>query len=235
VIALDGNVRTAIVLAEAVLLAFLAARLNKKSALVGSIAFGLLGFFMTIGMAVPITWLVEEPRFFNNVEPGDYAAGLVTAIVLGVFAAVLPWAALKMQVLREPARHPFPWIVSGLVLLYGAAGVVLCAALLVSPDETGFLFGHSVVTVSWTIAALFLLVKGINIKALRISGLVLVGAAVLKLVLFDLSALDGIARVLAFLGAGLVLLTAGTRYAKLVSSAKAPEPQPAQQMAPPSY
>ncbi|USX50122.1 DUF2339 domain-containing protein [Lentzea sp. HUAS12] len=235
VIALDGNVRTAIVLAEAVLLAFLAARLNKKSALAGSVAFGLVGFFMAIGLAVPITWLVEEPRFFADVTPGDYAAGLVTAIVLAVFAAVLPWAALKMQVLREPAKHPFPWIVSALVMLYGAAGVVLCAALLVSPDETGFLFGHSVVTVSWTIAALFLLVKGINNKALRISGLVLVAATVLKLVLFDLSALDGIARVLAFLGAGLVLLTAGTRYAKLVSSAKAPGPQQPQQMAPPTY
>ena len=222
VIALDGNVRTAIVLAEAVLLAFLAARLGRKFALVGSIAFGFVGFLMTIVQAVPLTWLVEEPRFFNTVEQGDYAAGLLTALVLGVFAAAVPWAALKMQVLREPARHPFPWILAGLVLLYGAAGAVLCAALLVSPDETGFLFGHSVVTVSWTIAALFLLVKGINNKALRISGLILVAAAVVKLVLFDLSALDGIARVLAFLGAGLVLLTAGARYAKLVASANNP-------------
>lgn len=235
VIALDGNVRTAIVLAEAVLLAVLAARLNKKTALAGSVAFGVLGFFMTIGQAVPITWLVEEPRFFDNVEPGDYAAGLVTAVVLGVFATILPWAALKMQVLREPAKHPFPWIVSGLVLLYGAAGAVLCAALLMSPNETGFLFGHSMVTVSWTIAALFLLVKGINNKALRISGLILVGAAVVKLVLFDLSALDGVARVLAFLGAGLVLLTAGTRYAKLVTSAKNPESYESKPVAPHSY
>ncbi|MGW4208127.1 DUF2339 domain-containing protein [Lentzea sp. NPDC004789] len=221
VIALDGNARTAVVLAEAVLLAFLAARLTKKSALVGSIVFGVVGFLMTVVQAVPISWLVEEPRYVT-VGSGDYAAGLVTALVLGVFAATVPWAALKMQVLREPARHPFPWIVAGLVLLYGAAGAVLCAALLVSPDESGFLFGHSVVTVSWTIAALFLLVKGINNKALRISGLILVGAAVLKLVLFDLAALDGIARVLAFLGAGLVLLTAGTRYAKLVAGAKNP-------------
>ncbi|MCR3747039.1 DUF2339 domain-containing protein [Lentzea californiensis] len=235
VIALDGNVRTAIVLAEAVLLAVLAARLNKKTALAGSMAFGVLGFFMTIGQAVPITWLVEEPRFFNDVGPGDYAAALVTAVVLGVFAAILPWAALKMQVLREPAKHPFPWIVSGLVLLYGAAGAVLCAALLMSPDEIGFLFGHSMVTVSWTIAALFLLVKGINNKALRISGLILVGAAVVKLVLFDLSALDGVARVLAFLGAGLVLLTAGTRYAKLVTSAKNPESYESKPVVPHSY
>ncbi|MEV6716465.1 DUF2339 domain-containing protein [Lentzea sp. NPDC051208] len=235
VVALDSNVRTAIVLAEAVLLAFLAARLNKKSALVGSIAFGFVGFIMTVGIAVPITWLVDEPRYFTYVKPGDYAAGLVTAVVLGVFAAMLPWAALKMQVLREPARHPFPWIVSGLVLLYGAAGAVLCAALLMSPNETGFLFGHSMVTVSWTVAALFLLVRGINNKALRISGLILVGAAVVKLVLFDLSALDGVARVLAFLGAGLVLLTAGTRYAKLVTSAKNPQSYESKPVVPPSY
>ncbi|MFS8100437.1 DUF2339 domain-containing protein [Lentzea alba] len=234
VIALDGNVRTAIVLAEAVLLAFLAARLGKKSALAGSIAFGAIGFLMTIGQAVPITWLLDEPRFLT-VDPGDYAAGLVTALVLGIFAATLPWAALKMQVLREPARHPFPWIVAGLVLLYGAAGAVLCAALLVSPDETGFLFGHSVVTVSWTIAALFLLVKGINNKALRISGLILVGAAVVKLVTFDLAALDGVARVLAFLGAGLVLLTAGARYAKLVATAKNSDSYESKPAAPPSY
>ncbi|MCG8921784.1 DUF2339 domain-containing protein, partial [Lentzea sp. CC55] len=235
VIALDGNVRTAIVLAEAVLLAFLAARLDRKFALVGSIAFGFVGFLMTIVQAVPLTWLVEEPRFFNTVGQGEYAAGLLTALVLGVFAAAVPWAALKMQVLREPARHPLPWVLAGLVLLYGAAGAVLCAALLVSPDETGFLFGHSVVTVSWTIAALFLLVKGINNKALRISGLILVAAAVVKLVLFDLSALDGIARVLAFLGAGLVLLTAGARYAKLVASASNPGSYESKPVGPHSY
>ncbi|PWK90664.1 putative membrane protein DUF2339 [Lentzea atacamensis] len=234
VIALDGNVRTAIVLAEAVLLAFLAARLNKKSALVGSIVFGAVGFLMTVSQAVPITWLLEEPRYVIA-GSGDYAAGLVTAVVLGVFAATAPWAALKMQVLREPAKHPFPWIIAGLVLLYGAAGAVLCAALLVSPDESGFLFGHSVVTVSWTVAALFLLVRGINNKALRISGLILVGAAVVKLVTFDLAALDGVARVLAFLGAGLVLLTAGTRYAKLVASAKNPDSYESKPAAPPSY
>jgi len=50
--------------------------------------------------------------------------------------------------------------------------------------------------------------------ALRITGLVLVGAAVAKLVLFDLVALDGLAGVGAFLGAG-------SRYARLVAEAEA--------------
>jgi uncharacterized membrane protein len=53
----------------------------------------------------------------------------------------------------------------------------------------------------------------------RITGLVLGGAAVAKLVLFDLVALDGLARAAAFLGAGLVLLAAGTRYARMVAEA----------------
>ena len=42
----------------------------------------------------------------------------------------------------------------------------------------------------------------------------------MKLVLFDLVALDGPARVAAFLGAGLLLLAAGTRYARLVAEAE---------------
>jgi len=39
-----------------------------------------------------------------------------------------------------------------------------------------------------------------------------------------LVALDGLARVIAFLGAGLVLLAAGTRYARLVAEAEQPPP-----------
>jgi uncharacterized membrane protein len=76
--------------------------------------------------------------------------------------------------------------------------------------------------VSWTIAALVLLARGISRPALRITGLVLVAAAVAKLVLFDLVALDGIIRVAAFLGAGLVLLAAGARYSRMVAEATEP-------------
>ena len=61
------------------------------------------------------------------------------------------------------------------------------------------------------------LLRGVRSAVLRSIGLVLVGAAVVKLVLFDLAALDGLARVIAFLAAGLLLLLAGTRYARLVA------------------
>ncbi|SEL83911.1 DUF2339 domain-containing protein [Rhodococcus maanshanensis] len=46
------------------------------------------------------------------------------------------------------------------------------------------------------------------------AGLTLTFAALAKLFLFDLATLDGMFRVLAFIGVGLLLLAAGTRYAR---------------------
>ncbi|QQQ76436.1 DUF2339 domain-containing protein [Saccharothrix sp. 6-C] len=212
-IALDGGTRAAAVLAEALALAFLAKVLSSRGPLLGSLVFGATGFLLTVAHAVPPRLLLDEP--WRADTPGFLVSGMLTALVLGVLVIVLSWVASGLDVV---GGHPFPWVVAGVVLLYAAAGVVLCGALLVSQDVTGFLFGHSIVTVSWTVAALVLLVRGIDRKSLRVAGLVLVGAAVAKLVLFDMAALDGIARVLAFIGAGLVLLTAGTRYAKLVAT-----------------
>ncbi|WP_238413097.1 DUF2339 domain-containing protein [Saccharothrix deserti] len=212
-IALDGSTRAAVVLAEALLLAFLAKVLASRGPLLGSAVFGGIGFLLAVADAVPPRLLLDEPWRVDTT--GFLVSGMLTALVLGVLMAVLPWVATSLRVL---GRHPFPWIAAGVILLYAAAGVVLCGALLISQNVTGFLFGHSIVTVSWTVAALVLLVRGIDRKSLRVAGLVLVGAAVTKLLLFDMARLDGVPRVLAFIGAGLVLLTAGTRYAKLVAT-----------------
>jgi uncharacterized membrane protein len=92
-----------------------------------------------------------------------------------------------------------------------------------APDRAlwkGFVTGHALVTLSWTVVAAVLLARGVRRPAMRVAGMVLVAAAVAKLILFDLVALDGLARVAAFLGAGLLLLAAGTRYARLVAEAE---------------
>ncbi|RKT51808.1 DUF2339 domain-containing protein [Saccharothrix australiensis] len=212
-IALDGTTRAAVVLAEALVLTVLARRSRSRGPLLGAAVFGVIGLGMALADAVPPRLLLDGP--WRPVTDGALVAGLLTAQVLVLLGIALPWAAVRLGVLR---RHPLPWVVVGLVVLYAEAGVVLCGALLVSPGVSGFVFGHSVVTVSWAVAALVLLVRGIDVRSLRVAGLVLVAAAVAKLLLFDLAALDGIARVLAFIGAGLVLLTAGTRYAKLVAT-----------------
>ena len=152
----------------------------------------------------------------------------MSVLVLAAAVAALVGSA-RVGVLGADARAAWLWAPVGLVGFYGAAGLVIALALLVSPTRAGFVAGHAVVTVSWVVVALVLLARGVRRPALRVAGLVLVGAAVAKLFLFDLVALDGLARVAAFLGAGLLLLAAGTRYARLVAEAETAvaEPEPA--------
>ncbi|WP_189221579.1 DUF2339 domain-containing protein [Saccharothrix coeruleofusca] len=215
--ALEGSTRAAAVLAEAALLAFLATRLRSRGPLVGAVALGGVGGVLVLGDALPLNLLLEPWRFTAPTTE-VLVAGLLAGLVLLVTAVVVAWAATAVGVLDDLGDRLVAWICVGVVGLYAVAGVVLCSTLLVSRTVTGFLFGHTIVTISWAVAALVLLIRGIDVPALRACGLVLVGAAVMKLLLFDLAALSGFARVLAFLGAGLVLLTAGTRYAKLVAT-----------------
>ena len=147
------------------------------------------------------------------------AAVLMSALVLAAAVAALV-ASARVGLLGADARAARLWAPVGLVGLYGAAGLVIAVALLIRPRAPGSspatprsrCRGRSSRWCCWR--------AGVRRPALRITGLVLVAAAVAKLVLFDLVALDGLARVAAFLGAGLLLLTAGTRYARLVAEAE---------------
>jgi hypothetical protein len=139
----------------------------------------------------------------------------LTGILVAAVAITLCWAGFRLDVLPD---GPHGWVPAGLLALYGSTATLLSVGLLISPDRDGFLLGHVFVTVSWTVAALVLLLRGIDSVPFRVAGLSLVVAALAKLVLFDLSSLDGMARVMAFLVAGLVLLAAGARYARLVAT-----------------
>jgi uncharacterized membrane protein len=205
----DGG---AVLLGEALVLAFAARWTRNRFVLGGAFVFGVIGWLIALVTDVtPALLIVAHARTTT-----DLLTGLAAAVLLLAAAVAVPWAAVRLEVLK-PANL-VPWLPAGLAALHGAAGLVLCASLLAIPGRAGFLTGHALITVSWTITALVLLLRGINVVALRVVGLVLVGAAVLKLVLFDLAALDGLARVAAFLGAGLVLMVAGARYARLVAS-----------------
>ena len=202
----------AILLGEAVVLAFVAKFTRNRFALGGSLAFAVMGVLFAIGSDVtPVMLLVPRAHSTN-----DLLIALASAALLLAASITLPWAAIRLDVGKSAGLGP--WLPAGLCALYGAAGIVLSGSLLAIPGRAGFLVGHTLVTVSWTVAAFVLLLRGIKVIALRITGLVLVAAAVAKLVLFDLAALDGLARVGAFLGAGLILLVAGARYAKVVAS-----------------
>jgi uncharacterized membrane protein len=236
VIALDGATVTAVVLGEAIVAAVLAGTLRARFPLVVSMIYGLFGVSHAVGEDAPLGALVQFPEASYvgaSASGGLVTAAAVSALVLALAVALLA-AGGRLGWIRPDAQTAMLWVPIGLVGLYGAASFVVTLALLVSPDRAGFTAGHALVTVSWTVAALVLLARGISRAALRITGMVLVAAAVAKLVLFDLVALDGIARVAAFLGAGLVLLAAGTRYARMVAEANAAAERSAEAPPPPS-
>ncbi|GAA4541715.1 DUF2339 domain-containing protein [Pseudonocardia xishanensis] len=211
VTALDGTAQHLVLLGEGVVLLTAAAGLRNRPLLAVGGAIGLVGLIAVLADELPVEALVRAGRF------ADLPAGLAAGVLLLAAAVAALVGAGRVGLVRADAGTALIWAPLALVALYGATGTVVAAALLVSDTRTGFLAGHALVTVSWTVAALVLLARGLARPALRVAGLVLVAAAVGKLVLFDLVALDGLARVGAFLGAGLVLLAAGSRYARLVA------------------
>ncbi|GAB3456433.1 DUF2339 domain-containing protein [Actinophytocola sediminis] len=202
--ALDGSVVAIVLLAQALLLTLVAHSTRYPAALAGAGLFAATGLGATLVFAAPLQLLMTAPR---QPVPAHVAA---TAGLTGLLLAA---TAVAMCVVARRGMAA-----AGVIALYGAAATVLSSVLLISPDRTGFLLGHVLVTVSWTVGALVLLVRGIDSAFVRTAGMSLVGAALVKLVVFDMSSLDGMARVAVFLVAGLVLLAAGTRYAKLLAT-----------------
>jgi hypothetical protein len=216
-------------LAEALVLGVAAAVTRRAGPLLAAAVLGAVGGLVALGLDAPMELVASFPaRPFVVTLPGgavtagavgELAAALVVYLLLSAVALVGLVALGRLGWLRDRGRAATAAGLLGVVALYGAAGAVVTAALLVSPTRDAFLVGHVLVTVSWTAIALVLLARGLKDSLSRVLGGVLVIAAVVKLVTFDLTALDGLARVAAFLGAGLVLLAAGSRYAKAVAAA----------------
>jgi uncharacterized membrane protein len=217
--AFDGPRIPIALLAEALLIALVARSMRYPAALLAATVFGVIGLGAALLTAVPGT-LVAVPPAGRVPASVTVPAGL-TGVLLAAAAFAICWVATRERVLGEEGAI-LAWLAGGLVTLYGVTATILSVGLLVSPDRSGFLLGHVLVTVSWTAAALVALLRGIGSVPLRVAGLTLTCAALAKLVLFDLSSLDGLARVAVFLVAGLLLLGAGSRYARLLAD-RAPE------------
>lgn len=220
----DGAALTSVLLGQALVLTILAWLLGRRGPLLGAAGYGLVGLVLAVTRDAPLSALTRFPAWpYLNGGAADRPA-LVTGLAVSALALLVA-VGIGLATARIGLRRLWLWVPIGLVALYGAAGIVVTAGLLIAPVPLGFVTAHAVVTVSWTVVALVLLARGLSDRwgdsttqaALRVAGLVLVAAAVAKLLLFDLVALDGLARVAAFVGAGLVLLTAGARYARAVA------------------
>ena len=114
-------------------------------------------------------------------------------------------------------------VVSAWVLGLAASATALVSlgtlvGVRVGEPVLGFTVGHAIATVIWMVAAAWLLLRGLERSrdadlTLR-TGLVLAGVAVAKLFLYDLAALSGLVRSVAFIATGLLLLATGSRYAR---------------------
>lgn len=210
-ILLDGDALTCALLAEALAVLASAAALRTRALLAAGAAFALPGTLLCLAR------LAEPSVVAGPLGAGELArigvASAGAALLVAVAGAALV-AARRNDVLGVAAGS-LPVAAVG---LYGAGWLAVVGTQLVLPGPAGFRTGHVLVTVAITVLGLVLLVRGLRNQAARWAGLVLVGAALVKLVLVDLIALDGIARVVAFLAAGLLLLVAGSRYARRVGA-----------------
>lgn len=221
----EGHARSMTLLGEAAVLAALAMRLRSKRMLLSGIIYGSVGGILAVDVDVPpaiLAYFPAPPYFDNSVtQTSTMVSGEAVFLCLGVASVLLPWAAIRVKLLDGLDIPPLlAVLVPALGALYSGAGLVLTACLLIEPAEVGFLTGQALITLFWMTIASVLLLRGIRSVPYRVAGFTLVAVALAKLVLFDLSALTGLSRVAAFLGAGLILLAGGITYARLLTRAR---------------
>ncbi|MDJ0428559.1 DUF2339 domain-containing protein [Rhodococcus fascians] len=196
----------------AVALALFAAAHRTRSSLaylIGS-AFGVIGALTFVSISPPEALLDSDHAAGNA---GSIIGGILLAATAFAFAYVLTELKLLDDGMQTLA------IVSGVLALYGLTSATVSLGTSIGGNTTGFTAGHTAATIEWMIAAFALLAFGLRSIAhahlALLAGLSLTAASIAKLFLFDLVALDGLFRVIAFIAVGLLLLIAGTRYAKV--------------------
>jgi uncharacterized membrane protein len=220
---LDDVTLSGVLLAEALVLLVTAAVLRSRPVQLAGAVLAVIGGIAALGTALDPGSLGEPSRLPSVDLP---PASLVVAALLAVVAVAGLVAALRTD--TPPAARWVAWawlpVAAG---LYGASWLVVAAAQLVAPGENGFLSGHVLVTLGITGLGVVLLVRGLSRPGTARTGFALIVAALVKLVVFDLVTLDGLARVAAFIGAGLVLLAVGTWYARRAAPAQTDAAGPA--------
>ncbi|WP_127784315.1 DUF2339 domain-containing protein [Rhodococcus sp. X156] len=213
--------RASLMLTATIVLVVIAHQLRSRLALGLATGFGALGLAMLMELAPPELALSDSWASAHAGWPA-VVAGTLLVVAAGALAYEVHWS-------RVLGADPISWLVGGAAMLYGASTALVAAGVLISPEH-GYMGGHTAATVTWMIAALVLLSLGLSTTrqslVARVAGLILAGSAVAKLLLFDLAAVSGIARVIGFIVVGLMLIAAGMRYARAIGSQPESQQQP---------
>lgn len=211
---------TALFLVALTFLGVAGQRISRPAAGIGA-AFAVLGGFALLNIASPEV-LASQHRSETNL---GVATVLGAVLALGVVAVAL-WCARRMA--GSAAGSEWQWITASVAGLYAVTATTVSIGV-ATGTPNGFLIGHSGATILWMAAATGALLFGLRrlatapavAKLALGSGLPVTAAALAKLFLFDLATLDGLVRVAAFLVVGILLLLAGTRYARAFADAGA--------------
>ncbi|MFT4128024.1 MAG: DUF2339 domain-containing protein [Gordonia sp. (in: high G+C Gram-positive bacteria)] len=147
---------------------------------------------------------------------------LMIAAVLAIIAvAVLAWSWMRES--SAAGRGPLAVGAGILTLSLFTLFTVTLGTLVTRGTDAGFRAGHLAATIGCVLAAGGTLlwarrVHGTDRTLALSAGLAVIAVSVLKLFLFDLAALDGVFRVIAFIVVGLVLLSLGVAYAQTLST-----------------
>jgi hypothetical protein len=184
--------------------------------------------------------------YLANVNPETLATQRLAEERLGISTALAAILALAVVAVAVWCVRNFPsrtdgattesvlWIPASVIALYAVTAATVSIGIAAGlPD--GFVIGHSAATILWMAAATIALLFGLRnlarlpgvAKLALGSGLLVTAAALAKLFLFDLATLDGLVRVAAFLVVGVLLLIAGTRYARAFAEAGGANRDPA--------
>ncbi|MGW5219986.1 DUF2339 domain-containing protein [Nocardia sp. NPDC004085] len=209
---------TALLLVALVFLGVAGQRMSRPAAGLGG-AFAVLGGLALLNVA--------SPEILASQHRSERYLGMSTALsavlALAVVAVAL-WCARRLP--GPAAGSAWPWIVASVAGLYAVTTTTVSLGV-ATGTPNGFLIGHSAATILWMAAATGALLFGLReladapavAKLALGSGLLVTAAALAKLFLFDLATLDGLLRVAAFLVVGILLLLAGTRYARAFADA----------------
>lgn len=182
-----------------------------------AVAFGILGVLAAGRRMGPSSLAVQR-----NAEAH---LGISTALAAVSALAVLGvgyWCARRLGLVeRDSDESALAVAFGGVAALYAVTALTVSIGV-ASGSRDGFLAGHGVATIVWMVAATTALLFGLRklagtpqvAKVALAAGLLVTAASLAKLFLFDLATLDGLVRAAAFLAVGVLLLLAGTRYAR---------------------
>lgn len=172
--------------------------------------------------------LVDGPILWFE-GSGDFEVFVNSVFLVGLLLVAGGAITLRLVLPKEPEHAPPPFLVPVLFNIVSIVSVIFLVTLEIFRTKTDW--QGTAVTLWWAACALALIIIGLNrqIRYLRYTALILFCITLAKVFLFDLSELNGLIRVAAFIGVGLILLVLSFLYQRLAphlqpDSTSQPEP-----------